>query len=97
MPDFLVRSVRSICVWVQHSYCYGVVFADGILFNMDGVTAWCSEQIICEAMARKKVNMLNDAISIAEKERVADALLVMKKRSKTYKPVPKFKGGCKDC
>ena len=48
-------------------------------------------------MARKKVNMLNDAISIAEKERIADAFLVMKKRSKTYKPVPKFKGGCKDC
>ena len=48
-------------------------------------------------MARKKGNMLNDAMSIVEKEGIADALLVMKKRSKTYKPVPKFKGGCKDC
>lgn len=48
-------------------------------------------------MARKKVDMLNDAISVAEKERIADVLLVMKKRGKTYKPIPKFRGGCKDC
>lgn len=48
-------------------------------------------------MAKKKIDMQDNAISMAEKERLEGALLVMKKKSKTYKPVPKFRGGCKDC
>jgi hypothetical protein len=47
-------------------------------------------------MAKKKKLDMEDAVSVAEESQYAHALAVMRKRNK-YKPIPKFKGGCKDC
>lgn len=47
-------------------------------------------------MANKKKIDVEDEVSAAEESRYAQALAVMRKKNK-YKPIPKFKGGCKDC
>ena len=47
-------------------------------------------------MAKKRKLDMGDATSVAEESKYAQAFAVMKKKNK-YKPIPKFKGGCKDC
>ena len=41
--------------------------------------------------------MQDEAITPIESRRIAQALSVMKKSNKNYRPVPKFRGGCKNC
>ena len=48
-------------------------------------------------MAKKKINIAEDAINDAEEVRYAQAFVTMRKKNKHYNPIPKFKGGCKDC
>lgn len=47
-------------------------------------------------MAKKKKLDMEEAITVSEESRYAQAIAVMRKKNK-YKPIPKFKGGCKDC
>lgn len=46
-------------------------------------------------MAKKKVDFSGDGATPKEQELIAQAEFMLKKRN--YKPIPKFKGGCKDC
>lgn len=49
-------------------------------------------------MAKKReVIMQDEVLNPVESERMSRALSVMKKSNKRYKPVPKFRGGCKNC
>lgn len=53
-------------------------------------------------MAKKRDKELieNDAISAPEMALLAEASFMMRKSNKhykPYKPLPKFKGGCKNC
>lgn len=50
-------------------------------------------------MAKKREKQLTekDAISASEMSYIAEAALMLKKSNKHYKPLPKFKGGCKNC
>ena len=58
------------------------------------------ERLIRTAMAKAKDQRLivdEEALAPSERARIAEAQLIMKKTNRHYRPVPKFRGGCKDC
>ena len=48
-------------------------------------------------MARKKKIDLTEGDSMEEQERIALAVSMIQSKNNHYKPIPKFKGSCKDC
>lgn len=40
---------------------------------------------------------LDDTVTPAERTRIAEAQQLMKRTNRHYRPVPKFRGDCKDC
>lgn len=48
-------------------------------------------------MARKKKIDIAEGDNMQEQERIALAVSMMQRKNNHYKPIPKFKGGCKNC
>lgn len=51
-------------------------------------------------MAKIKEKVLSfdeDLITPFERTRFAEAQQIMKRTNRHYRPIPKFRGGCKDC
>ena len=51
-------------------------------------------------MAKDKENrvaVIEDALNPLEQRRIAEAEMMMRKKNKHYRPIPKFRGGCKNC
>lgn len=46
---------------------------------------------------QKKIVINDDAGTSYERARIAEAELMLKRMNRHYKPVPKFRGGCKNC
>lgn len=45
----------------------------------------------------KRLTVDEDALAPSERARIAEAQLIMRKTNRHYRPIPKFRGGCKDC
>ena len=45
----------------------------------------------------KRLTVDEDALAPSERARVAEAQLIMRKTNRHYRPIPKFRGGYKDC
>ena len=49
------------------------------------------------AKVKEKELSFDDMLSPIERIRLAEAQQIIKKTNRHYRPIPKFKGGCKDC
>ena len=45
----------------------------------------------------KRLTAEEESANPSERARIAEAQLIMRKTNRHYRPVPKFRGGCKDC
>ena len=95
MPFFLVRSICTGSVGVQPYYGTIAIRSYGIYFALLQHRIDNLKQSIRVVMAKRK--QIDVDLMESTDQRILEATMLLKRKSVKYKPLPKFKSGCKNC
>ena len=95
MPFFLVRLVCTGRVGLQSYYGTIAIRSYGIRFALLQHRIDNLKQSIRVVMAKRK--QIDEDLMESTDQRILEATMLLKRKSVKYKPLPKFKSGCKNC
>lgn len=95
MPFFLVRLVCTGSVGLQSYYGTIAIRSYGIRFALLQHRIDNLKQSIRVVMAKRK--QIDEDLMGSTDQRILEATMLLKRKSVKYKPLPKFKSGCKNC
>ena len=95
MPIILVRSSGSIGLRLQRlcltiAICFNVLFGPLFEFGPYGI-----KQLIQLVMAKRR--QVEEELMESMDPKVQEARLLLNRKTVKYKPIPRFRSGCKNC